>query len=69
MYILFTIDECELSIDECTDICTNTEGAYECSCYPGGTLRPSDNKTCDIMITGKLITSVSAGNTTLHWVL
>ena len=53
MYILFTTDECELRIDECTDICTNTEGDYECSCYPGGTLRPSDNKTCDVIITGK----------------
>ena len=37
------IDECEFS--NCSQICNNTEGSYQCSCKEGFTLLP-DNTTC-----------------------
>lgn len=44
-------DDCDRRLDDCTDICTNTEGGYECSCFPGGTLQ-DDNVTCQALIQG-----------------
>lgn len=45
LHTFLDIDECLLSIDECTDNCTNTEGGYECSCSDGYML-DTDKTTC-----------------------
>ena len=29
------IDECFSEVDGCSQVCTNTEGSFECSCWPG----------------------------------
>ena len=39
------IDECAADTDGCNQICTNTEGSFECSCRSGFTLL-DDGKTC-----------------------
>ncbi|KAI6653399.1 hypothetical protein LOD99_3618 [Oopsacas minuta] len=39
------IDECSLNSSNCSQICTNTVGSYNCSCNPGYTL-DSDMYTC-----------------------
>ena len=36
------VDECQN--DVCSQICTNTQGSYECSCYPGFT---KNGAVCD----------------------
>ena len=38
------IDECS-EYNDCHQMCTNTEGSYECSCDPGFMLT-GDNRTC-----------------------
>ena len=45
-------DECALGINGCSQICTNTNGSYTCSCYLGYQIS-SNNRTC----VGKHITS------------
>ena len=40
------IDECELGISRCQQLCTNTEGNYTCDCRPGFRLDMDDNYTC-----------------------
>lgn len=46
------IDECNSaninSTNGCSDICTNTEGSYTCSCPPGLRLT-NDSETCEGM--------------------
>ena len=32
------VDECALDIDHCSDICTDEEGSYRCSCPDGFSL-------------------------------
>ena len=36
-FVLSDIDECALQTDNCTHICTNTDGSFQCSCFPGYT--------------------------------
>ena len=48
---MIDIDECTEGIDECSDICKNTNGAFECSCKDGYKLA-ADKKNC----TGKVNT-------------
>lgn len=40
------MDECESGDNECEEMCTNTEGGYECSCEEGRQLG-SDEKSCE----------------------
>ena len=40
------IDECSENTDNCSQICTNTIGSYQCSCNDGYT-RDSDGHTCN----------------------
>ena len=40
------IDECIEDIDDCAQICTDTDGSYTCSCRPGYRLA-SDDHQCD----------------------
>ena len=40
------IDECSLEIDNCTQICLDTQGSYSCSCRDGYTL-DSDGRDCN----------------------
>lgn len=39
------IDECALSISGCSHNCTNSNGSYFCTCYPGFEIL-NDNRTC-----------------------
>ena len=39
------INECLSNNGNCSQVCTNTNGSYYCSCYPGYLLQP-DGKTC-----------------------
>ena len=43
-------DECNANVTKyaipCDQKCTNTEGSFVCSCYPGYILDSSDNSTC-----------------------
>ena len=45
MFITSDIDECALGLDGCENNCTNTVGAYFCSCVDGYALQ-GDNITC-----------------------
>ena len=45
LYLLIDIDECEGNIDSCAQICTNTNGSFQCSCVSGYSLS-SDRRTC-----------------------
>ena len=45
IYINLDIDECALNISGCNQNCTNTNGSYFCSCYPGYEIE-NDNTTC-----------------------
>ncbi len=33
--ILTDINECDLELHDCDQLCTNTPGSYMCSCLPG----------------------------------
>ncbi|CAL1547951.1 unnamed protein product [Lymnaea stagnalis] len=39
------IDECSSDISGCSHLCVNTDGSYNCECFPGYTLE-DDRKTC-----------------------
>ena len=45
MYIYTDIDECSLNTDNCSQICNNTEGSFNCECYEGYVLE-ADLRTC-----------------------
>lgn len=47
--IYLDIDECSSS-DPCEQVCTNSEGSYECSCDPGYSL-DDDQHSCNGMVT------------------
>ena len=40
------VDECDGVTHGCAQICTNTEGSYNCSCNPGFELA-NDQRLCD----------------------
>ena len=42
------VNECAEGIDDCAQICTDTDGSYVCSCAPGYLLT-NDNRGCDGM--------------------
>ena len=46
IYSFSDIDECEVGTHLCDQVCTNTDGAYSCSCLQGYQLS-LDRKTCD----------------------
>ena len=50
MYIIFDtdIDECSKNTDNCSQICTNTDGNFTCGCY-NGYLLDTDGTTCNGM--------------------
>ena len=41
------IDECASNNGGCHQVCTNTEGSFECACDPGYTLNVMDATMCD----------------------
>ena len=43
--IYLDINECTANTDGCDQVCTNTDGSFECSCNSGFTLS-NDGKTC-----------------------
>ena len=43
---LVDINECEEGDHECTHICINTVGSYNCSCRPGFYLTGSNKHDC-----------------------
>ena len=43
--IFVDIDECAGDIDDCDQICTNTNGSFQCSCNSGYSLS-SDERSC-----------------------
>ena len=45
MIIIIDVDECHEGISKCSDICTNTERSYTCSC-PTGFRLANDNYSC-----------------------
>lgn len=46
VYYYADVNECSDGLSGCSQVCTNIEGSFECSCMVGFTLNP-DNKTCD----------------------
>ena len=44
IFVTVDINEC-LEYNDCHQICSNTEGSYECSCDTGFVLK-TDNRTC-----------------------
>ena len=42
------VNECAEGIDDCVQICTDTDGSYVCSCAPGYLLT-NDSRGCDGM--------------------
>ena len=46
MHTLADINECAEGIDDCVQICTDTDGSYVCSCAPGYLLT-NDSRGCD----------------------
>lgn len=48
---LVDVDECELNVDECEQICIDTVGSYDCDCLSNYTLH-SDGLRC---IPGKAV--------------
>ena len=40
------INECLLNMDNCSQVCTNTEGGFACSCGDGYTLG-EDGTSCE----------------------
>ena len=54
------INECTEGIDDCSQICTDTDGSYICSCAPGYLLT-NDSRGCDGILNSHstLITQLS----------
>ena len=38
-------DECS-GVNDCHQLCINTNGSFECDCFEGFQLEPADNVTC-----------------------
>ena len=47
-YFVLDIDECRLGIDNCEQVCRDTDGSYVCECFSGYNLN-NDGRTCDGM--------------------
>ena len=45
-YCFVDVNECAEDIDDCVQICTDTDGSYVCSCAPGYFLT-NDSQGCD----------------------
>ena len=45
-FMCIDIDECRSNTDGCSQVCTNTEGSYICSCNSGYRLN-EDRHTCN----------------------
>ena len=52
------IDECQMDLDNCAEVCVNTYGTYHCACNIGYTLN-ADGITCRGTYT---ILHIAAGN-------
>ncbi len=50
LYILSDINECSSLNGDCHQVCSNTIGGFDCSCYEGYTIN-TDNRTCQGTIT------------------
>ena len=46
VYMCTDINECLLNMDNCSQVCTNTEGGFTCSCRDGYTLG-EDGTSCE----------------------
>jgi len=46
LYYTLDIDECVDGISGCSQVCSNTDGSFECSCMEGYSLG-SDEKSCE----------------------
>ena len=46
MYIISDINECAEGIDNCAQLCIDTDGSYTCSCSLGYNL-VEDGRECD----------------------
>ena len=44
--LIIDVDECALNTDNCTQLCTNLVGSFECSCFSGFTL-DTDGSSCN----------------------
>lgn len=44
-FIIIDVDECSTTRNNCTQICTNTIGSYQCGCNAGYML-DTDGLTC-----------------------
>ena len=59
VYMYFVdVNECAEGIDDCVQICTDTDGSYVCSCAPGYLLT-NNSRGCDGMFT-------ETSNTCMH---
>ena len=43
---ILDINECDLELDDCDQICTNVMGSFECGCSEGYTLASERSTTC-----------------------
>ena len=43
--LLLDIDECRIQTHQCEQLCMNTNGSYQCSCYPSFYLG-NDGRSC-----------------------
>ena len=44
-FIFLDIDECSDGTDNCSHICTNSDGSFTCGCYSGYML-DADGRSC-----------------------
>ncbi len=46
LHTYLDIDECSRDLDNCNQLCSNTNGGFSCSCMDGFQLQ-NDNRTCE----------------------
>ncbi len=46
MPLLLDIDECELSLDDCAEVCIDSFGSYTCGCFSEGFRVVENNQSC-----------------------
>lgn len=49
------VDECATDVDSCQDVCTNTDGGYNCSCSNGDLNTDAHTCTSEYLIYCKVI--------------
>ena len=59
--LLVDVDECSTNQDTCKQLCTNTEGSYNCSCSPGFLLM-DDGNSCQGTLCIMMESLVKLGN-------